>query len=284
MGDISYHFDRVNGPTVVMVVKPYEPLPERYYTEGIARDRLLGAPQPPLALDPAIKSCNLLNNILAVREAQARGALEPILLNQDGEVAEGASSNVFVVKDGGLLTPPLEAGILRRRHARRRAGAARRSLGLPVREEDRARGRPAGRGRGLRHQHAEGGLPRSAQSTASRSGSGRPGPVTLRLLRAYREYAARAVAERIVAPGRIAPCEQPAGNEEQHARQHHAQHRDRVGRAEERGGRDERDDQPGHLEHAAHVVEHPRPGSGSAAWLQSRPRQLCSLPPSLVTA
>ena len=66
----------------------------------------------PRSLDPAIKSSNLLNNILALREAQARGAEEPILLNHEGQVAEGASTNVFVVEGGTLLTPPLSAGIL----------------------------------------------------------------------------------------------------------------------------------------------------------------------------
>ena len=54
------------------------------------------------SLDPAIKSSNLLNNILALREAQARGAEEPVLLNHEGQVAEGASTNVFVVPGGAL--------------------------------------------------------------------------------------------------------------------------------------------------------------------------------------
>jgi branched-chain amino acid aminotransferase len=66
----------------------------------------------PRALDPAIKSSNLLNNILAVREAQARGAEEPVLLNHEGFLAEGASTNIFLVRGGALATPPLAAGIL----------------------------------------------------------------------------------------------------------------------------------------------------------------------------
>jgi branched-chain amino acid aminotransferase len=112
VGDISYKFERVKGPTVVVVVKPYEPLPERYYAEGI--DVIVSSVRRNhrQALDPGIKSGNLLNNILAMREAQARGAVEPIMLNQDGDVAEGAGSNVFLVRQGGLLTPPLDAGIL----------------------------------------------------------------------------------------------------------------------------------------------------------------------------
>src|SRR5262249_5793134 len=111
-GDVSYRFDRVKGPTVVMVAKPYEPFPERYYTEGVPVIVSSIRRNSPRALDPAIKSCNLLNNILAVQEGQAKGAAEPLLLNDPGEVAEGAGSNVFFVKDGVLLTPPLEAGIL----------------------------------------------------------------------------------------------------------------------------------------------------------------------------
>ncbi|HET8644763.1 MAG TPA: aminotransferase class IV, partial [Vicinamibacteria bacterium] len=112
VGDISYRFERVSGPTVVVVVKPYEPLPARAYAEGI--DVIVASVRRNhrLALDPGIKSCNLINNILAVQEAQSKGAQEPILLNHDGDVAEGASSNVFLVEDGGLVTPPLEAGIL----------------------------------------------------------------------------------------------------------------------------------------------------------------------------
>ena len=47
VGDISYHFERVQGPTVVMVVKPYEPFPGADYTEGVAVGPGLGAAQPP---------------------------------------------------------------------------------------------------------------------------------------------------------------------------------------------------------------------------------------------
>src|SRR5262245_51753599 len=111
-GDISYRFERVQGPTVVMAVKPFETLPAAQFEEGIPVLIASVRRNAPDALDPAIKSCNLLNNILAVREAQARGTSEPIMLNHRGEVAEGASSNVFIVKGGVLRTPPLSAGIL----------------------------------------------------------------------------------------------------------------------------------------------------------------------------
>src|SRR5262245_13046246 len=134
VGDISYHFERVEGPTVVMVVKPHHSYPESHYAEGVDVALVDIRRNHPRALDPAIKSSNLLNNVLAIRQAQSRGAEEALLLNQEGRLAEGASTNVFVVRQGALLTPPLTAGIL--------AGITREvvlelaaSLGLPVREE-----------------------------------------------------------------------------------------------------------------------------------------------------
>ncbi len=112
VGDISYHIDRVKGPTVVMVVKPSEAFPDGFYTEGIPVTLVSIRRNHPDALDPAIESCNLLNNVLATQEAQSKGGFEALLLNQAGELAEGAGSNVFAVKDGEALTPPLSAGIL----------------------------------------------------------------------------------------------------------------------------------------------------------------------------
>lgn len=189
VGDITYNFDRVKGPTVVLAVKPYEPLPERHYQEGIPVILSSIRRNHPQALDPGIKSCNLLNNILAVREAQAKGALEPILLNQAGDVAEGASANVFLVKAGGLLTPPLEAGIL--------PGITRmvvlelaRQLGLATREDTvRVPELLAADEVFLTSTLKE--LAPIRHIDGRQVGNGKPGPVTLRLLRAYREYAAR---------------------------------------------------------------------------------------------
>ena len=135
MGDISYRFERVQGPTIVMAVKPYEPLPRRRpYREGIAVILSSVRRNHPQALDPAIKSCNLLNNILAVREAQARGALEPIMLNQRGEVAEGASSNVFIVQGRHAAHAAAERRHPARRHPRGGAGAGSRRAGIPAEE------------------------------------------------------------------------------------------------------------------------------------------------------
>lgn len=65
------------------------------------------------ALNPRIKSLNYLNNILAKIEANRAGVMEALMLNQEGYVCEGTADNIFIVKDGVLITPPIHAGILK---------------------------------------------------------------------------------------------------------------------------------------------------------------------------
>ena len=67
---------------------------------------------PADGLDPRIKSLNYLNHILARMEANHAGAHEAVLLNTRGQVAEGTADNLFLVKDGKLLTPPVIDGAL----------------------------------------------------------------------------------------------------------------------------------------------------------------------------
>jgi len=187
VGDISYRFDGVVGPTVVLVVKPLAAIPPQHYADGVPVILSSVRRNDPLALDPAIKSCNLINNILAVQEAQAKGAFEPVMLNAMGEVAESASSNVFMVRKGELLTPPLDAGIL--------PGVTRRvvielaaGLGLALREEPIAVKDLLAADEAFLTSTLKEVMPISTIDGRP-VGSGRPGPVTLRLLRALRAYA-----------------------------------------------------------------------------------------------
>jgi branched-chain amino acid aminotransferase len=187
VGDVSYRFERVSGPTIVILIKPLERPPDACYTEGLAVAIVSVRRNHPLALDPAIKSINLLNNILAVREAQARGCAEGLLVNERGELAEGASSNVFVVRSGELLTPPLSAGIL--------AGITRAvvlelaaELHVPAREQplqtrDLIEADEAFISSSLRE------LAPIAAVDGRPVGGGGPGPITRRLLAAYRAQA-----------------------------------------------------------------------------------------------
>jgi len=184
VGDVSYNFDRVKGPTIVMVVKPFESYPASHYTDGLTLTVVAVRRNHPLALDPAIKSCNLLNNVLAVREAQARGAHEAILLNDRGEVAECASSNIFVVRQGALSTPPLDAGILAgiTREALFEIGAA---AGLPVAESPLAVEALLGADEVFITSSLKEVMPVKAVD-ARTIGSGRIGPVTAKMLSAFR--------------------------------------------------------------------------------------------------
>jgi branched-chain amino acid aminotransferase len=108
----GYAFERLT-PTWVVTCEPFEPPSEESYSRGVDAV-IVGITRHAVAsLNPEIKSSNLLNNILARREAMAAGAEEGILLNPDGLVAEGAHSNVFWVDpDGAVCTPALSVGIL----------------------------------------------------------------------------------------------------------------------------------------------------------------------------
>src|SRR5271170_3282292 len=66
----------------------------------------------PNAVNPRIKSCNYLNNILAKMEAIQAGCVEALMLNHKGEIAECSGDNIFLVKRGVLKTPSTDAGIL----------------------------------------------------------------------------------------------------------------------------------------------------------------------------
>jgi len=65
-----------------------------------------------ISIDPASKTGNYMNNLLCLREVRARGAADAVILNQDGEVAEASTSNLFFVKGRRICTPPLSSGIL----------------------------------------------------------------------------------------------------------------------------------------------------------------------------
>jgi branched-chain amino acid aminotransferase len=111
-GPIGYDPEACGPPTVVIYVRPCPPIPDAWWREGIDVAIVRVTRNASTSLDPAIKCSNLLNNFLAWREARRLGAYEPILPNLEDRLAEGASSNLFLVRGGRLLTPPLSEGIL----------------------------------------------------------------------------------------------------------------------------------------------------------------------------
>src|SRR5690606_39595025 len=86
--------------------------PEEFYKKGLEIVTASTTRNHPAALSPRIKSLNYLNNIMAKIEGLKAGCVEALMLNHKGEVAECTGDNIFLVRDGVLYTPPLDAGIL----------------------------------------------------------------------------------------------------------------------------------------------------------------------------
>jgi branched-subunit amino acid aminotransferase/4-amino-4-deoxychorismate lyase len=115
-------------PTVLITLRPL--LQSRESIRLIS----LATPQPPLLGTERIKSTSYLGYVLAAREAVARGADEGVMVDAEGWVTEGSVSNIFVVRAGQVLTPPLSLGVLAG-IARGRVIELARELSLEVREE-----------------------------------------------------------------------------------------------------------------------------------------------------
>ena len=95
-----------------IIADSIELYPPELYETGMAIITAATIRNHPAALSPRIKSMNYLNNILAKIEAINAGVLEAIMLNEDGYVAECTGDNLFLVRRGVLITPPLHAGVL----------------------------------------------------------------------------------------------------------------------------------------------------------------------------
>lgn len=103
---------RCENPQVVVIADTISLYPEKFYTEGLDLVTASTIRNHPAALSPRIKSLNYLNNIMAKIEAIRAGCVEAVMLNHKGEVAECTGDNIFIVRRGRLLTPPIHAGIL----------------------------------------------------------------------------------------------------------------------------------------------------------------------------
>ena len=108
-GDLGLNPVKCPKASIIVIVDYLPPL-----YEGINATAIVAATRRNNAdaLDPQIKSLNYLNNILAKMEANRAGVDEAIMLNQRGTVCEGTSDNLFIVKNGVIITPPLSDGAL----------------------------------------------------------------------------------------------------------------------------------------------------------------------------
>ncbi len=112
VGTLGIDPNRCSEPGIVIITDHIALYPAEVYEKGLEIVTASTIRNHPAALSPRIKSLNYLNNILAKIEGLKAGCVEALMLNIKGEVAECTGDNIFLVKGGVLLTPPLDAGIL----------------------------------------------------------------------------------------------------------------------------------------------------------------------------
>ena len=100
-------------PTVFIIASKISLYPKEHYENGLAIVTVPTRRINPAALPPAIKSLNYMNNILGKIEAKQFGALEAIMLNDQGYVAECTADNVFTIHKGVIYTPSASQGALK---------------------------------------------------------------------------------------------------------------------------------------------------------------------------
>lgn len=112
VGDMGYDPALCPEPTLLIIVKQLTGPPAWYFERGVRLALVSIVRNHPGTVNPLIKSNNLLNNALAMQEALRKGAVEALMKNYRGEIAECSQSNIFVADHGRLATPPLGAGLL----------------------------------------------------------------------------------------------------------------------------------------------------------------------------
>jgi branched-chain amino acid aminotransferase len=186
-GGMTPNTRHCQNPTVLVTAVEYQPYPQEVYGQGFkaVTSSLVRYSRSPLA---GIKSANYLENMLARREAVTAGADEALRFNERGCMAEASMSNVFLVLQGGLVTPSLDSGIL--------PGITRRavielapSLNIDVIEREVAKEELLQANEAFLTNSLIEVMPLTAVDSQPVA-SGQPGSVTKQLMTAYRELVA----------------------------------------------------------------------------------------------
>jgi branched-chain amino acid aminotransferase len=125
VGTLGLNPNKCKKPSVIVIADRIQLYPQELYDRGMEIVTVPTVRNLHSALNPAVKSLNYLNNILAKIEANIAGCEEAIMLNAEGYVAECTGDNLFILKQGHMSTPPLSAGALRDHPGRRHRTRAR---------------------------------------------------------------------------------------------------------------------------------------------------------------
>jgi branched-chain amino acid aminotransferase len=190
IGEISATAETCVGPTVIIIVVPLVAPDERIYAEGVQVVISSIRRSPRLA---GIKTGSLIDQVMARQEADSKNAYEAVLLTADEKLSDGITSNIYMVRGGKVLTPSHDAGIV--------AGITRgvvldlaRQKGLEVVEgffdiAEMARADEMFLTSSTRE------IVPITGANGSSIGSGKPGPITLMLLKAYRSAVEQLILE-----------------------------------------------------------------------------------------
>jgi branched-chain amino acid aminotransferase len=189
VGEITYDLKATPKPSWVIIVKPLVEPPPEIYERGCKVALVDIIRNHPGSVNPMIKSNNLMNQALAAQQALKQDAFDAVMRNYRGELTECATSNLFIVKNGIVVTPSVECGVL--------PGITRelifevgRHAGIEVREQ-------------VLHDDDLFDADEAFLTSTTREvvpivavdkrviGNGKPGPVTRKLLKAFRDLAHR---------------------------------------------------------------------------------------------
>jgi len=187
IGELTYDLAACPNPSIVVIVKPNVEPSREAFERGVKVALVPIVRNHPDTVNPRIKSNNLLNNALAMQEAFKRGAYEGVMRNYKGQLAECTQSNLFIVKNGVAMTPPLDAGLLPgiTREFLFEVGA---DVGITVRDADLHDDDLLGADEAFLTSTTREAVP-IVQVDDRTIGSGSPGPVTRALLDGYRRRA-----------------------------------------------------------------------------------------------
>ena len=185
VGDLGLNPYLCPKPSMFIIASTITLYPAELYDNGLEVVTCATRRPTPGSLSPQVKSLNYLNNVMAKIEALKTGAKEALMLNEQGYVAECTGDNVFIVKKGEVITPPVSDGSL--------DGITRQvifelceEMGIAIRE--------ATMGRYDVFTADEAFLTGTAAETIPmvmlddrEIGDGKPGPVSMRLIEAYRK-------------------------------------------------------------------------------------------------
>ena len=185
VGNLGLNPVQCKRPSVIIIAATISLYSKEVYEKGLTVVTCATRRTNPGALNPAVKSLNYLNNVMARIEANLAGADEALMLNDSGNVAECTADNVFIIKRGHIFTPPIYAGALR--------GITRsvvfdiaEEMGVPITEMDITRHDVFVADECLLTGTAAEVIP-VVKADGRIIGPGKPGPITTQIISRFRE-------------------------------------------------------------------------------------------------